>query len=470
MNALLRDSAIYFVPTLLARGLGLMLLPLYTRYLGPAEYGTAEMLTVLFALLHLVLPLDVGQAVARFSVDAESAAQRGRYFSTAFWFTALTFGIWLAITLAFPQPLGRMLLGSQTDGGLLPFAAAAMLANALLLLALNQLRWNMQPKAYAAVNMLFALTAAAVSVVLVVGFDFAVYGIVWGQLAGSLTGLGCAAALLSRTSPLCPTFSWDELRALVAYSAPLVVSGMAIYLAGYADRWIVSAFLGMEALGLYAVPARLASIITLFSTSLQLALSPWIFSHYREPGTPTAIRRVFQYYLLAMFTIIAAASAGSGRLIAWVAGDAFLPASGLVAPILVATLLASLYVFAPGPALVKRTGLLARANLAGAAVSIAGSLLMVPSLGMMGAALGMLAGAATMSALKFLASQACYPVPYRWGRYAAAFCALSFALLLEVFPLSTASKMVLLLVSFAAFAWLLIGNDVRHALRHAEAR
>jgi O-antigen/teichoic acid export membrane protein len=462
MRQLLRDSLIYLAPSLLARGIGLVLLPVYTRYLGPADYGVVEILAVTYALLNLVLPLEVAQAVARYSVEAGSAARKSLQFSTAFWFTALVFAAWLGLTLALPTGLARMIVGVEDDPLLLPAASTAMLANSLLYLALNQLRWNLQPVAYAIASTVFAVATAAVSLTLIVGLGFGVYGVIWAQFAGSALALLYAATALTKTSPLVLRCSRDELATLVTFSAPLVLSGIAIYLATYADRWMVSISTGMEGVGLYSVPSRLASVIALLTTSIQLALAPWIFNHYREQQAAASIRGVFQLYLLGAFSLIALIGSFAGEIIALISGPRFHEASVLVAPVLVASLVASLYVFAPGLAIEKRTGLLARANLAGAAVNIAANALLIPAVGLIGAAFGTLAGAIVMTTLKFTWSQRYYPIPYRWGRYA-----LALGMLIAVLWLTWAGtwpaswRLALVAAAVAVFTLLLVSRDDR---------
>jgi len=41
----IRHSAIYSAGILLSRLTGFVMIPLYTRYLGPAEYGTLDVLS-----------------------------------------------------------------------------------------------------------------------------------------------------------------------------------------------------------------------------------------------------------------------------------------------------------------------------------------------------------------------------------------------------------------------------------------
>jgi O-antigen/teichoic acid export membrane protein len=335
-----------------------------------------------------------------------------------------------------------------------------MLANALLYLAMNQLRWNLQQIPYLVVSVLFAIITAMVSVTLIVGFGFGVYGMIWGQLTGSAAALIAAAVYLAGTSPIAARFSSAELKAQLEFSAPLVLSSLAVYLTTYTDRWLVSIWVGLDGVGVYSVALRIASVLAVATSSVQLALTPLIYSRYRELGTPDAIRKFFQYYLFGAFSLVVAVGIFAAEIITLVAGPRFHGAHEIVVPVMLATLLMSLNVFSPGLALAKRTGRIAIANVSGAILNIALGLWLIPVFGLIGAATSNLAAAALIMMLRFAWSQRHYFIPYRWPRYAMTFAVLSLVLLLAgTQSLSVLARLTLALAGIASFAMLLISQN-----------
>jgi O-antigen/teichoic acid export membrane protein len=84
-----------------------------------------------------------------------------------------------------------------------------------------------------------------------------------------------------------------------------------------------------------------------------------------------------------------------------------------------ALLLAGMYVFAPGLAIAKRTGLSAIINFVGAVMNTILNFLLIPGLGIRGAGLATLSSAAFVFAAYMVTSQATYHVPHEWRRLAA---------------------------------------------------
>ena len=87
IRPLFRDSVIYTVPTVISQGLAFFLIPLYTRVLSPADYGTLDMLMVSGNFVRLTVALEVSQGVARYYLDEKDHNRQVLYASTAFWFT-----------------------------------------------------------------------------------------------------------------------------------------------------------------------------------------------------------------------------------------------------------------------------------------------------------------------------------------------------------------------------------------------
>ena len=82
-----RHSAIYGLGGLVSRILAVLLLPLYTSYLTPSDFGKVETLVALSAILVTILRAGISTAFFRFYFDSPDPADRVRVLRTAFWFT-----------------------------------------------------------------------------------------------------------------------------------------------------------------------------------------------------------------------------------------------------------------------------------------------------------------------------------------------------------------------------------------------
>src|SRR4051812_50065907 len=86
LKELFRHSMVYGLGSIVARVLGVLLLPLYTRYLSPSDYGLIETLVALSAVLTALVAQAMKSAFFRFYFDSSEPARRLLVVRTAFWY------------------------------------------------------------------------------------------------------------------------------------------------------------------------------------------------------------------------------------------------------------------------------------------------------------------------------------------------------------------------------------------------
>lgn len=407
-----RHGALYALAAIGARAISVVMLPLYTRYLTAAEYGIVDFAFVLGALVKLTVGLEITQAVARFFPDAKDAAEKIAIASGALWFTLLCYAAFLAIAAALAGPLGLWVFeapGRETD---LLIVALSMVATGVLYCTQSQLRWMLQPRDYTVSNLLFAGGTAATTALLLVGFGLGVRAVFLGQLAGGV--IGTVYALWAGRSAYGRTWRWSEVRRMLAFAAPLVLSSTAVFVATSIDRVLIKELLSLKELGIYGVGYRVASVVGLLILSVQGALTPLVMNQHRESGTPAQIARVFDVVAAGGLVAVLGLWLFGGLALAILAPGPYASAHALLPVLAAAQLLGGLYVFAPGLLIAKRTGLIAAISVLSAVTNTLCSWWWITVGGSMGAA----AATAAASAIAFLAYVVLggreYAVPFRW--------------------------------------------------------
>ena len=111
LQAFLKNSLIYTLGHVLTSGIAIFLLPIYTRYLSPAEYGVIDLFIVIAAIVNLTIALEISQGIARYYQEAKNEKEKTEYTSSAFWFTVLSYLLFLFLCLIFSETLTFWLLG-----------------------------------------------------------------------------------------------------------------------------------------------------------------------------------------------------------------------------------------------------------------------------------------------------------------------------------------------------------------------
>jgi O-antigen/teichoic acid export membrane protein len=436
-----------------------MLLPFYARQLGAHEYGLLDSTTVLLTLIGTVCAVEIAQGVARFLPESQSTEQRRKIGSTAFWFTALMLGI-AAIGLWLVAPwAASFALGAPSHASVLRIASITLLFGGLQGIAVRHLRWSLRARSYVLVVALTNFATAAFGVGLVLHWRPLAESLLWGQAGGNAAGLIASYLLAGKELGL----AWDSpsLRRMLRFSAPLVISTLGVIATGQFGRVMLANLGSLEQAGILGVAARLASILSLLVSGLQLAIGPLIYAAHEKPDTPPALAaalRVFTATTLAGWTAL---TVFAPELVELLTPPSFAVAADLIAPLAGAVILNASITFAPGLEIRHRTGILAIICLCSGLLNLGLCTVLISPFGAQGAAFSALLASTLQAALVFKLSNQHYAVPYPWGAIGSAWVIAVSCTLLSltlaphlVFP--SLFKLFLVFLCTLLIAWVLL--------------
>jgi O-antigen/teichoic acid export membrane protein len=475
LRAFLKDSAVYAVPAFLSRGLALLLVPLYTRVLSPADYGSLDLLIVFAGIINLTISLEVSQGVARFYAGEEDSSRKVAYASSAFWFTLGCYSFFAVILLAFTNPLAHWVMGQPDLEAAFQIGIVYIWVNGVFYLIQNQFRWELRPKPYAVVSLVMSFVTGGVSVWLAYGLLWGLEGLLIGMVVGS--GFGAALGLSWLRKSFRFRFDGARLREMLVFSSPLVFSGIAVWISLYIDRIMINHFLSIDEVGLYGIGHRVASIAGIAMVGFQGALTPLVYTYYRDHDTPRQLARIFRLFLVLALTVFLGLSLFASDVLRLLTTESFYGGAVVVVYLVPAILLANMYIFAPGIAIAKKTHYFIWINTGGALLNIVLNYLLIPVLGIVGAGLATLVGYLVVFSLYMAASQRLYRVPHHWYPIVVAvLVAAGLAWLLPQLPMADGLRWgvnVLALAVFASiavFVGLLHPDEVRQGMTGLRAR
>lgn len=429
IRQLWRDGLVYAAGTILSRGLGLLLLPLYARTLDPAGFGLLDLIVTTGVLANLIVPMETPQAVARFWNDCKTDEARRRLAGTALCFALVGYGLFALIGMLAAGPLARTLMGGGEQAQALRAGALFIAFNGLMLMLQAQFRWELRPRAFAAASIAYGLlTLGGLAALAASGSATVTHVLAMQALASALVAAACLGGLRGR-------FAWRvdavELRRLLRYSLPLVPAGVAVFATVYLHRFVLGAQATIDEVGLFAMASRVAALATLVLIGVQSALTPLIYAHHAEPQTPARLARLLEaFWSLALLVCLALNIMGPA-LLALLTAPAYARAAPLLVWLAPAALMSQMYIFSPGIPLAQKTHWQLLLTLAAAALGLMLDLLLIPRFGAVGAAVAGCLAAALFFGAWLAAGQHLYPLPLRWLRLAGAtliFCWVSWAL------------------------------------------
>jgi O-antigen/teichoic acid export membrane protein len=416
LKRLVKQSAIYGLGGIVSRLLAVLLLPLYTSYLGTTGFGKIETIVALTTVLVVVLRLGISSAFFRFYFDSNDAERRTLVVRTSFWFTMTMATAGLVAGFILATPIAHLLrLGD--DPWLVRAAFVGLWAQMNYEQLTSLFRVEERPVAFVTASIANIFITVGATVLLVVGLHKGPTGAVVGNFLGTLTVY--FALLAYRRYQLGFQFDRGLLRAMNRFGMPLVPSALALWAINFIDRFFVAVFKGQDEVGVYSLAVRASSVIVFLMVAFRLAWPAFAYSIEDD----SVAKRTYAFVLTYLLLFCSWVSLVLGLLSPWIVQvlapnkPAFYRASEAIGILAFAgTAYAGYTVLAIGIGRARRTQFNWIVTGAAALLNVALNLVLIPPYGMVGAAISTVAAYVAMFIGMTLNAQRVWPVPYQWRR------------------------------------------------------
>lgn len=416
MRRLASDTLIYGLGSVANQAVAFLLLPLYTRYLTPADYGTLALIGAAGNVLAMAAALGIHSGLTRIFFTYAEVEDRQAVVATALLFGVASCVLVMAPLWVFADAIAPLLLEGPDRVFLTRLAVVTYGLSALSSIALGILQIHQRARAFVICSLAGLLTSMGLNVYFVAVAGRGVAGVLEGQLLGITMQLGLA--LFASLPVLRPRFRREPLRRMLAFCLPLLPTNASAWILGLADRYALKEFGSFADVGLYALGYRFGSVYeTLFMSPFSLAWSPYLFSILDDANHREICARVLEYYVVIGGTLILLLGLFGEDVIRLIADPSFFGAGQVIFWVGLGFLLrGSTFITVAGIHVRQKTHLSAYAFGFGVLLNLLLLYVLVPRFGMMGAAFAVLITYGTVSFLLYTIAQRVYPIPYRLGR------------------------------------------------------
>lgn len=294
---LLSGSMIYFVGNALTQLVSLLLIRFVTGNITPDEYGFFNLLTTISNLAIPFVTLQINEAVYRFVLKARDDAEKKVYFSVCFMVMLISTVVIFSITYgasAFVQ---------------IPhtFLTTTYLASySLYTIYLKIVRALNRNKVFVTGNLLKTIVFLVLEILLISVFD-----------------MGLEALLIAHTLSMVFLLIYSELcvhalkyfdihsiklyvfKEMMRFALPLIPNAAFWWMTSSINHVIVSARLGIDVNGIYAVSGKFSSVLVMVTSVLNMAWQDTAIADYGNDGFNSFLTKTFNTFTKLIFSAIA---------------------------------------------------------------------------------------------------------------------------------------------------------------------
>lgn len=433
----------YGIGSVLGRVAGFVMLPVYTRYLSPEEYGIRAIVVVgvnaSFAFLALGIPLGI----LRF-YRGDDQRERPEVVSTALVGVCTLAGVGTATGWLIADQLAALMFGHGGFGIYLRLGLLSLFFSYILEVPLAYLQVTKRSVAFATVAVLRLAIGLTLNTLFVVVLHEGVFGIFYAEIIGN--AVFCLALIALTLAKVGTRFSAGGLVAMIRYGAPSLLITICWLVINNADRLTLTRYGSLAEVGHYSLAEQLSAVLALVVIQpFATAWGPAQFELGARPNTAQLFARVFNLFASVLVVGGLALALLAEDCLRLVAREAFWPAASVVPVLVTAYILLGVHTpLNSGILISKRTAYWGFIVIVAAVVNVTLNLVLVPRYRAMGAAVARLGGMAAMVALTYLVSQRLRPIDFRVGTALRTFaCAVALFLLSRAIPAGSPLSMPL---------------------------
>jgi O-antigen/teichoic acid export membrane protein len=414
LRRLATTGAAYTASSILSKLVAVFLLPLYTAYLTPSDYGAAEVMLATVVAASIVIRFGVIEALLRFYYLAGARPERvvSTSFAALFW----TASAGAAVGLALAGPISELLLDRE-DAGLARLAVLGLWTLTLWEYVLTLLRLDERARAYFAITVVNVIVTIPFTVWLIVIEDQGADGILLGTFGTGVLFLGWRLWRERRRLSFLP--DRPLLRRMVRFGLPTMPAELSLYSLNFIDRIVIARAAGLAEAGLYALAIKFAQGMNVIARGFQLAFPPLAYSIVDDDEARRAYSLIFTWFAAVCAFFVAGLWLLSRWIVELLAAPEFFEAYEAIGLLATGVSLYALYlVLVVVLGRTGRTEFNFPATVAGTVVNVVLNLILVPPHGIVGAGIALVASYIVVLGLMYALTQRLFPVPYEWGRLA----------------------------------------------------
>lgn len=439
LKKLASETALYGVSSIVGRFISYLLVPLYTAFFNPEEYGVVTELYVYVAFFIIVYTYGMETAFFRFATK-ETGNEKNIYNNsfTSILISSLLFSFILAILAT---PLVEWMNYPGKEYYIYIFAAILAL-DAIVAIPFARLRLQNKALQFASAKLINIGINVGFNLFFIVFCQKVAEGVVFPSLwpyiaviydpanaidyifiSNLIASASCLIILWRPLSEVRLSLDFKALKPMLIYAYPLMFMGLAGATNEMLSRPMIKYYLpegfyegltNQEVIGIFGACYKLSVFMTLGVQAFRFASEPFFFSSAKDKNSPELFAKIMHWFVIAGCVTLFAISINLDIIsLLFLRSNEYWQALNVVPVLLLANLFLGIYYnLSIWFKLSDRTYYGSWISIFGAVVTIVLNIVLIPLMGYEGSALVTLVCYVSMSVASFYLGQKYYPIPY----------------------------------------------------------
>ena len=296
------NSAYYMLASLLPTAVGFLMLPIYTRYLIPSDYGVIALVLSIQSFLPLILSLQIHNSITRFYFDYNQNNEKLKTFVSTIVYltlflsllvlTGLLYYLDELLIFVFPNTLG------YNDIFLL--SVLSSFVGVFNTIFITLIRVQQKAKLFMKTSLILFVFSLCINIIEVIIYERGAYGVIEASFISMILSFIIYSYIVKDFFKFRFKINliWNPLK----FSIPLIPHSLSGLIFMYSDRIILERYVTLSAIGLYMFADKIALIFKMIVNEFNNAFLPY-FNEKSKESKELAIKEVQNISLIFIYFV-----------------------------------------------------------------------------------------------------------------------------------------------------------------------
>ena len=301
MSKIVKNTFIYTVGNVLPAAASFILLPIYTLYLSPSNYGIIESVNALNPILVILFSLCFGASIFRLFYDYKTVEQQKEFFGTLFISTTVSSLFFLFLILLFHKNVEHIYKSIAFNPYYLYMIITVFVSNFFdlpqkYLMLKDKARW------YIALSLLQFVITSALILFFIINRKEGATGYLKAGLICSLVLLPIYLVISCKIIRF--KFSFAIFKNLLSFSLPLIPTLLSAWVLNLSNRIFIERYFSTIDVGIYSLAYKIAGVVLIIVSSFNMAYRPAFFQYSNDIDVQRGRDSIYKYNYLFLLVFI----------------------------------------------------------------------------------------------------------------------------------------------------------------------
>ena len=290
------QSFIYGLGAMVSPIVSFLMLPLYTKFLTPEDYGVLALTGIVSVVISSVAGLGIRSGLIRIYYAYDGKDDRDAVVSSSLVFSLLSSAVICAVIYSSAPYTAGFLLMSENSTEYFRLVIITAFFGVTSVNMLDALRAEEKAKSYVTVSLVMLVLTLLLNYYFVACLGRGVRGILEVGVIGNIVSCLLLTPLVLKRKKM--KISVPILKEVLQFGLPFVPSLIIDIILSVSDRYFLGHYCSLREVGIYSLGYRIASVVSMLITKpFKMAWVPYMFSVSKRSDAKNIYKKVLVYYV-----------------------------------------------------------------------------------------------------------------------------------------------------------------------------